>query len=207
MGKVTAQLAMSLDGFVADPDDGIEELFGFYFGGDVGLQLSEGFPELQVSRVTADLLQGSIDRTGATVVGRRLYDITNGWNGHPGGEVPMVVLTHTPPTEWPRDGVPIHFVAGAEAAVATAQELAGGKDVSIAGATATRAVLDAGLLDEFTVSLVPVILGAGLPWFAGSQGPVRLSDPEVFEDAGVTHLRFSVLERTGRAATRRAPVA
>ena len=74
-----------------------------------------------------------------------------------------------------------------------AQELAGGRDVSIAGATATRAVLDAGLLDEFTVSLVPVILGAGLPWFAGSRGPVRLSDPEVFEDRGVTHLRYSVV--------------
>ena len=192
MGKVTAQLAMSLDGFVADPDDGVEELFGFYFKGDVPLKLSEGFPELRVSQVTADLLSAATAQAGATIVGRRLYDITNGWNGHPGGEVPMVVLTHDPPADWPRDGVPIHFVAGAEAAVARARELAGDKDVSIAGATATRGVLDAGLLDEITVSLVPVILGAGLPWFAGSAGPVRLSDPEVFEDAGVTHLRYRV---------------
>lgn len=194
MGKVTAQLAMSLDGFVADEDDGIHELFGFYFSGDVPLKLSEGIPELHVSPVTADLLQAATERAGAAVVGRRLYDITNGWNGHPGGEVPMVVLTHEPPADWPSDGVPIHFVAGAEAAVAKAQDLAGGKEVSIAGATATRAVLDAGLLDEITVSLVPVILGAGLPWFAGSRGPVQLSDPEVFEDAGVTHLRYSVLK-------------
>ena len=126
-------------------------------------------------------------------MGRRLYDITNGWNGHPGGEVPMVVLTHEPPADWPRDGVPIHFVAGAEAAVARAQELARGRDVSIAGATATRAVLNAGLLDEITVSLVPVILGAGLLWFAGSRGRVRLSDPGVYDDAGVTHLRYAVL--------------
>ena len=193
MGKVNAQLAMSLDGFIADKNDGCDELFGFYGGGDVPVKLSEGFPELRVSQVTADLLYAATEQAGATVVGRRLYDITNGWNGHPGGEVPMVVLTHNPPADWPRDGVPIHFVSGAEAAVAKARELAGDKDVGIAGATATREVLDAGLLDEIVVSLVPVILGEGIPWFAGSKGPVRLSDPEVFEDAGVTHLRYAVL--------------
>ena len=192
MGKVTTQLAMSLDGFIADPEDGCDELFGFYGSGDVPVKLSEGFPELRVSQVTADLLWGATEQIGATVVGRRLYDITNGWDGHPGGEVPMVVLTHNPPTDWPRDGVPIEFVSGAEAAVARARELAGSKDVSIAGGTATREVLDAGLLDEIVVSLVPVILGAGIPWFAGSRGPVELSDPEVIADQGVTHLRFQV---------------
>jgi dihydrofolate reductase len=194
VAKVTTQLAMSLDGFIADTNDGCDELFGFYGSGEVPVKLSEGFPELHVSRVTADLMYNAVERIGATVVGRRLYDITNGWNGHPGGEVPMVVLTHNPPTDWPRDGVPIHFVSGAEQAVAKAQELANGKDVSIAGATATREVLDASLLDEIVVSLVPVIMGEGIPWFAGCKGPVRLSDPEVFIDAGVTHLRYSVLK-------------
>ena len=138
MGKVVSQLAMSLDGFIADQNDGCDELFGFYGGGNVAVKMSEGFPELRVSQVTADLLNAAVEQIGATVVGRRLYDITNGWNGHPGGEVPMVVLTHNPPADWPRGGVPISFVSGAEAAVAKAQELAGGKDVSIAGATATR---------------------------------------------------------------------
>jgi dihydrofolate reductase len=98
---------------------------------------------------------------GATVVGRRLYDITNGWGGHPGGEVPMVVVTHHPPPDWPRDGVPIFFEPSVESAVAKARELAGDQDVSIAGATITR-------------------------------GPVRLSDPAVIEDHGVTHLRYRV---------------
>src|SRR5918997_4443787 len=162
MAKVVAQLAMSLDGFIADQNDGCDELFGFYGGGDVPVKLSEGFPELHVSQVTADLLRSATNETGATVVGRRLYDITNGWNGHPGGEVPMVVLTHNPPTDWPRDGVPIHFVSGTEQAVAKAQELAGGKDVSVAGGMATRGVMDARPLDEIVVSLVPVILGEGV---------------------------------------------
>ena len=193
MGKVITQLAMSLDGFIADPDDGCDDLFGFYDGGEVPLTLSAGIPELHVSPTTADLLRAATDRIGAAVVGRRLYDITNGWDGHPGGEVPMVVVTHHPPQDWPRGGVPLHFVSGVEAAVTKAQELAGAKDVSITGATVTRGALDAGLLDEITVSLVPVILGAGIPWFAGSQGPVRLSDPEVTTDAGVTHLHYTVL--------------
>ena len=89
----------------------------------------------------------------------------------------MVVLTHQPPDDWPRGGVPIHFVSGVEAAMAKAQELAGDKHVSVAGATATREVLDAGLLDEIVISLVPVILGEGIPWFAGAKGPVRPVGP------------------------------
>jgi dihydrofolate reductase len=192
MGKVVAQLAMSLDGFIADKDDRCDALFGFYENGPVAVKLSEGYPELHVSQVTADLLTSEVERFGSTIVGRRLYDITNGWNGHTGGEVPMVVLTHEPPDDWPRGGVPIHFVSGAEAAMAKAQELAGDKHVSVAGATASRELLDAGLLDEIVVSLVPVVLGEGIPWFAGARGPVRLEDPEIIPDQGVTHLRFRV---------------
>jgi dihydrofolate reductase len=192
MGEVIAHLAMSLDGFIADPDDGCDELFGFYGSGDVAVKLSAGFPELHVSRKTADLLTAAVASVGATVVGRRLYDLTNGWNGHPGGETPMVVVTHHPPRDWPRDGVPIFFATSVEAAVAQARELAGGQDISIAGATVTRGCLDAGLLDAIQVSLVPVILGHGIPWLAGTRGPVRLTDPEVIEDRGVTHLRYRV---------------
>ncbi len=80
---------------------------------------------------------------------------------------------------------------------ATAHGLAGGRDVLIAGATATRARLDAGLLDAIQVSLVPVVLGAGIPWLAGTRRPVRLSDPEVREDEGVTHLRCRVHNQPG----------
>ena len=74
MGIVIAQLAMSVDGFIADPDDGCEDLFGFYGNGDVPVKLGEGIPELRVSRTTADLLLEAAASTGAIVVGRRLYD-------------------------------------------------------------------------------------------------------------------------------------
>jgi dihydrofolate reductase len=193
MGEVIAHLAMSLDGFIADPNDGCDELFGFYGNGDVPLNLCEGFPLLHVSRTTADLLTAEAAKSGATIVGRRLYDITNGWGGHTPGEVPMVVVTHHPPTDWPRGGVPIHFAGSVESAVAKARELAGDKDITVAGATITRGCLDAGLLDAVQVSLVPVILGVGIPWLAGIGKPVRLSDPDVVEDRGATHLRYTVL--------------
>ena len=143
MGSVIAHLAMSIDGFIADLDDRCDTLFGFYGSGDVSLKLSAGFPELHVSQRTADLLTDAVGRIGSTLVGRRLYDLTNGWGGHP-GEVPMVVVTHEPPTDWPRDGVAIHFVSGIENAVALARELADDQDVSVAGATVTRECLDAG---------------------------------------------------------------
>jgi dihydrofolate reductase len=109
MGEVIAHLAMSLDGFIADQDDGCDELFGFYGSGDVAVKLSEGFPELHVSQTTADLLTASVARAGATVVGRRLYDLNGGWGGHPAGEVPTVVVTHYPPQDWPHGGVPVFF--------------------------------------------------------------------------------------------------
>lgn len=154
MDEVIAHLAMSLDGFIADPDDRCDEVLGFYQSGDVAVKLSEGFPELHDSQATADLLTASVARAGATVADRRLYDLTNGWGGHPGGEVPMVVVTHHPPQDWPRGGVPIFFQTSVQAAVAKARELASEKDVSIVGATIARRCLDSGLPDAIQVSLM-----------------------------------------------------
>ena len=121
MGKVMAQLAMSLDGFIADKNDGCETLFGFYDNGDVDGRTCGGLSRRCTCRDERDLLVQEIERTGSTIVGRRLYDITNGWNGHPGDEVPIVVLTHKAPDDWPRGGVPIHFVSDVEAAMSKAR--------------------------------------------------------------------------------------
>jgi dihydrofolate reductase len=192
MTQVIANLAMSIDGFIADPDDGCDELFGFYDNGDVELVLADGWPPFHMDEPSATLFREAVARIGCHVMGRRLYDMTNGWNGHPGNEAPIVVVTHHPPEQHP-DGVPYRFVAGIEPAIAAASEFAGDLDVVIAGASLARQALDAGLLDVFDVSLVPVVLGAGIPWFAGSNGPVRLSDPVVHEGHGVTHLRYQVL--------------
>lgn len=109
----------------------------------------------------------------------------------------MVVVTHHPPDDWPRDGVPITFVSdGIHQAVAEAQTPAGDRTISVAGAALARACLDAGLLDEIVVHLVPVVLSSGIPFLAGSDGPVRLHDPEVLQAQGVTHLRYRVRRTT-----------
>lgn len=192
MTQVIANMAMSIDGFIADPEGGCDDLFGFYENGDVELVFADGWPSFHMYEPSATLMREAVGRVGCHVMGRDLYDMTNGWGGHPGNEAPIVVVTHHAPDQHP-DGVPYHFVAGIEPAIAQARELAGDLDVSIAGGTLARQALDAGLLDVIDVSLVPVVLGAGIPWFAGSQGPVRLCDPVVHEGRGVTHLRYEVL--------------
>lgn len=193
MATVIANLSMSLDGFIADPDDGVEEIFGWY---DDGPEVVEAFGghRFQMSAPSAAVLRGAFERTGAFLVGRRLYDHTNGWNGRPPVEAPMVVVTHDPPEDWPRDGVPITFVSdGIEHAVAEARALAGDGDVGVAGAAVARECLAAGLLDELMINLVPVVLGRGIPFLAGvGNGPWRFEDPEVTEAPGVTHLRYRV---------------
>jgi dihydrofolate reductase len=192
MGAVVANLAMSIDGFIAAPDDSCDDLFGFYDNGSTEFHVSEGWPPFHMDEPSLTLFRDAIARIGCHVMGRRLYDMTNGWGGHPGNEAPIVVLTHEPPDN-PPEGVPFHFFSDVDAAIARARELADGLDVAVAGASVARQALDAGLLDVIDVSLVPVVLGAGIPWFAGSQGPVKLSDPVVHEAHGVTHLRYDVL--------------
>ena len=192
MTQVKANLAMSIDGFIADPDGGCDDLFGFYDNGSEEFRIADGWPAFHMDEPSATLFREAVARTGCHIMGRDLYDMTNGWGGHPGNEAPIVVLTHNPPDSHP-DGVPYYFVDNVEAAVAQAREVAGDLDVVIAGGTVARQALDAGLLDVIDVSLIPVVLGAGIPWFAGSKGPVRLSDPVVHEGHGVTHLRYEVL--------------
>ena len=92
--QVTANMAMSVDGFIADPDDGCDDLFGFYDNGSTDLRLADGWPTFHMDEPSATLFREAVARIGCHVVGRRLYDITDGWGGHPGNEAPMVVVTH-----------------------------------------------------------------------------------------------------------------
>jgi dihydrofolate reductase len=192
MATVICNLTMSLDGFIADPDDGCQDLFGWYSGGSVVVEDDSG-RRSHLTEPSAKVFGGALASVGAFLVGRRLYDHTNGWNARPPVNVPMVVVTHDPPADWPRDGVPITFVSeGIARAVGLAKEIAGDKTVSVAGAATARACLDAGLLDEVSFNLVPVVLGEGIPFLAGARGPVRFEDPEVVEAPGVVHMRYRV---------------
>jgi dihydrofolate reductase len=190
MGKLIADMSMSLDGRIATPDDDISRLARWFFDGDT--EVAPGAP-FRVSEASAELMREALATVGAIIGGRRYFDLAQGWGGrHPMG-VPVYVLTHEPPADWPADST-IHFVTdGLESAVAQAQEAAGDKLVAIATPGTVRQCLDAGILDELQVNLVPVVLGEGLPFFDGIRDTVELEGPDVIEGIGVTHLRYRVV--------------
>ena len=200
MGKVSAGATMSLDGFIAGPNDtGFDLLFKWYGAGDVEVPLpheSPGVPTPRVSASSAELLRQEQASWGALVVGRHLYDLTNAWGGrHPLG-VTTVVLTHRLPDDRPQADDNFVFVTeGIEAAIAKAQEIAGDRTVGVNGGQMARQALEAGLLDEIGIELVPVILQEGTRLFADLEiGPLEFEGPTlVVEGQGVTHLRYRVI--------------
>jgi dihydrofolate reductase len=193
VSKVVANMSMSLDGFIADPSDGIDQLFGWMGSGDVETPTAVEWATFKTSAASAEYMRDSMAGVGALITGRHLFDVANGWGGtHPVG-CPVVVVTHEPPADWPHTET-FTFVDGVEKAVQLARDIAGEKNVVVASAKIAQQCLDLGLLDNITVDLVPVLLGEGVRWFENlAKSPVRLSDPRVIEGAGVTHLAYDVL--------------
>jgi dihydrofolate reductase len=203
MGKVTTGLSMSLDGFIAGPNDGPgsplgdggERLFAWYSGGDTEYRLPGTEMVFMVSPQSAQLLGEAHTNMGAFVTGRRTFDISNGWGGSPPLGVPTFVVTHSVPQEWAYQGSPFTFVMdGLESAVEQARAVAGDKDVAVGAASIAQQCIRSGLLDEIHVDLVPVLLGDGIRLFDHlGAGPIELESTEVIEGAGVTHLTFRVV--------------
>ena len=203
MGKVTTELSVSLDGFVAGPNDGPgkplgeggEALFRWNSGGDTALPLPGTDMVFQVSRASADFLREEWGQLGAMVVGRRTFDITGGRHGQPPGGGPCFVVTHAAPQEWVTPGSPFIFVTdGAASAVRQAKEAAGDKTVSIGSASIVQQCLNAGLLDEVQLDLVPIFLGGGVRLFDQlSLGQADLERMRVLAAPGVTHIRYRIV--------------
>jgi dihydrofolate reductase len=197
MGKIITGATMSLDGYIAGPgESGFDLLFQWYGNGDVEMpSASPSVPPNRLSAASAALVGPEWESIGALVVGRYLYDMTNAWGGrHPVG-VTTVVLTHQRPEDRPEDDENFVFVTdGIAEAVAAAQKLAGDKNVGVNGGQMARQALEAGLIDEVGVELVPVILGSGKSLFGELAGaPVEFDGPTVVvEGTGVTHLRYAV---------------
>jgi dihydrofolate reductase len=193
MGKVLTHMTMSLDGFIANPDDTPGELFDWYGAGDVSVPSANDDVTFAVDAASADVLRDLTGNVGALVSGRRLFDITDGWGDHHPVGCPVVVVTHRPveggAERWPRTT----FVDSVEAGVARARELAGDKDVTIASANVAQQAIDLGLVDEVCVSLAPVLLGEGIPYFAKlDRGHVLFDDPVVVQGRRALHLRYPV---------------
>ncbi len=189
---------MSLDGFIAAPDDTVPHIFDWYENGDVRFEWPGNDMVSNVTAASAAGLRELVDHTGALVVGRRLFDLTDGWAGrHPIG-APVFVVSHRGPEGWDarHDGSLTTFVTdGLESALGQAQAVAGDRYIGVAGANIAQQCLDLGLLDQIRVELVPVLLGRGIPFFAHLQrAPVLLDGPRIVEGHRVTHLVYDVIK-------------
>jgi dihydrofolate reductase len=199
MGTVVVDLTVSLDGFVAGPDDGPnlplgrggERLFTWMSAGPESNRVERRIAPPEASKVVVDEW---MTEAGAMISGRRTFDIAVGWKeGHP-IDAPIFVVTHQAPThgEWsPR----VTFVTeGVERALELAQGAAGDRKVSVSGADIAQQLIRLGKVDEIQVSVVPVLLGGGVRLF-DHLGPdlIALEQTRVIESEGVTHLRYRVV--------------
>lgn len=195
MSKLIGIMSMSLDGYVADTNDGVSEVFDWYFtSGDVEID-SGGADAMifKVSDASAKHIRSLTSELGAVLTGRRTFDAAQGWGGnHAWG--PAFVLTHEIPTGWPRPDSTVNFVTeGLESAVDQAKAAAAGKSVGVHGAATIQQLLNAGLLDEMSVDIAAVFLGSGVRLFDHlADTRAALGDPTVIPGVGVTHLRYPV---------------
>ena len=182
MGSLVWHITMSLDGFIAGPDDSMQWAFDAFDSGSSVATIEE-----------------TGQNTGAIVAGRRWYDVAtakyDGVAGIYGGawEGPVFVLTHRPPD--PADDPTVTFLSdGLDAAIEIARRAAGELDVEVFGADVARQCLAAGTLDEIVVHIAPVLLGDGVRLYdvAGAADPVHLRRTEVSHSGQLVNLRYFV---------------
>ena len=204
-GKVFFSVSMSLDGFIAP--DSIDDLMGqrwmelqqwifpqrFF---RENLKLGEGGEEGRDN----DIVRATFERTGASVMGKRMFDAGEGaWPEEAPFHTPVFVVTHEKRDPWQRrGGTTFHFVNdGIESALDQAREAAGDRDVRIAGGGATiLQYVNAGLIDEFSIALSPVLFGSGIRLFEGvDAGRVALEPIRAEPSPRATHLTYATHQR------------
>ena len=185
MGNVVIDMSMSLDGYIAAPND----VPGQGLGED-GMRLHNwAFDDPAVM----ERVLGNTDETGAVIMGRRSYDnsIQEWGNKGPLGETPCFVVTHRP-FEAP-DPVFVLVTDGIESALAKAQEAAGDRRIGLMGANLDQQYLAAGLVDEIRIHLVDVLLGGGRRLFETLPQRVDLEQTDLYEAGGVAHVSYRVI--------------
>lgn len=198
MGKTIMNVAaVSLDGFIADDNDGIESLFDWLGNGDVTWRFPGTERDLRTTQASADFMQSHYREVAAAIIGRRLFDLTNGWNGKiecAGKHV--FVVTHQPPPAWEyADTAPFTFVDGVERAITAAKQFAGDRDINVFSGQIGSQALKLGLIDQVVINQVPVVLGSGHPFFAtgGLVEPLRLENPTtIVQGDRIIHLVYDV---------------
>jgi dihydrofolate reductase len=199
MAKVIAGITMSLDGFITGPDDrpgaglgeGGERLHYWVFGGE----WSYDSPRGTAAPVDQAYMDDVFTSAGAWIVGRTMHDVVDGWGDDPGFGVPVFVVTHRPHETMVKGDTTFEFVTGGiEDALARARAAAGDKNVIVmGGADLLRQYLAAGVVDKFTLTIAPVLLGDGKRLFDGlARTDIEFERTGVVESPFATHLRFDV---------------
>jgi len=186
MGKVVIEMSMSLDGYIAGPDDNPDLGMG-RDGERLHAWMFDDPSVYERSYATA------VEETGAVILGRRMYDNSiEPWERKgPLGDIPCFVVTHR--TFTPAHPIYTVVTDGLRSALAKAQEVAGDKEVKLMGANLDQEFLAAGLVDEIRIHLVNVLLGGGRRLFDGLHEGIELEQTGVAESEGVTHITYRVV--------------
>jgi dihydrofolate reductase len=190
MSTVMMHAVVSVDGFIADTNDDVGPLFDWYFNGSA--EIVDGGP-FKVSPASLAYVRPMWDRIEATVMGRRLFDQTNGWDGTPPAGKHIVVVSHRPkPAGWhPEASCP--FAEDVSTAITVAKELAGDRVVALTAGDVGGQALALGLVDVVAMDVVPVVFGSGKRYFGSVDAQHLLDDPDVvIHGDRVLHLRYPV---------------
>jgi dihydrofolate reductase len=182
-------MSMSLDGYIADPND--------FLGGDDGQRLHDWFaPDEDSGQPSgpAKQLLDELNATGAVVTGRRTAELMDHWGGDVHGGVPIFVPSHRPPGPAARWGYPLvtYVSDGIASAMAQAKAAAGDRNVYVQGGYTAQRALEAGVLDELQIHLIPVLLGAGRRLFDVLPSHIELDIVRVIDTPEATHLRYRI---------------
>jgi dihydrofolate reductase len=199
MAKVVAGITTSLDGYITGPNDrpgaglgdGGERLHYWVFGGPWTYEGERGSP----ADVDGAYLDEVFSSGGAMICGRTMHDVVNGWGDEPGFGMPVFVVTHRPKERVVKGDTSFEFVTdGIDDALGRAREAAADKDVIVmGGADLLGQYLAAGMVDEFTLTIAPILLAHGKRLFDGiARTDIGFERTGVIESPYATHLRFRV---------------
>jgi dihydrofolate reductase len=196
MAEVKVDITMSLDGFIAGPNDEIDPLHDWLYG-LASWRAPHGLAGGATDR-DAEILEEAMTNIGAVILGKRMYALADGWGDTPPFHVPVFVLTHQAREPLVKEGgTTFTFVTeGIESALAQARAAAGDKGISVAGGANTiQQYLSAGLIDEMQIHIAPLLLGEGIRLF-DHLGPhhIPLEATRAIASPRITHLRYRVVK-------------
>src|SRR5689334_1660692 len=192
MSRVVMHAVASLDGYIADQHDEVGPLFDWYFNGDHPIVEQEEAP-FRVSSTSLAYVRPFWDSIRATIQGRHLFDLTNGWEARPPAGEHLLVVSHRPKPEGWHPEADVPFFDDVAAAVAEARRRAGDGVVAVCAGNVGGQALALGLVDEVAIDVVPVVFGKGKRYFGHVDGQHLLDDPDlVIQGDRVLHLRYRV---------------